>query len=192
MKGNRAARDRGRRRGRPRRSAGGCFGAAAAPSAIDLIAAVRRRPRSARPADVSRSSDVTLDGETKKAIASPPTVGTRITCKVARARRRLAAGVAGAEAGSVDSRRATASASWSLVSDGRASDELFMQDVNPFAQPDRSQVDPGDGRSVRLRRRGDRRHPQHLRQPAGQGRATCATTSPLWGAPEIVVRCSLR
>ena len=56
------------------------------------------------------------------------------------------------------------------VSDGRAFEELFTQHVEPVRQQGRPPLDPGDGRPVRLRRRGGRADLQHQqRARTGQG-----------------------
>ncbi len=100
----------------------------------------------------------------------------------ARARRRVAEGVAGHEAGGVDAggrRRAT---SWCGVSDGRAFDELFTQDVNPFAnQADRRWIPVMVDLSAYARRRNGR-DLQHLRAAARAARTTSAQRSRRSGA----------
>ena len=73
-----------------------------------------------------------------------------------------------------------------LVSNGKASEELFTQHVDPFnnaAEP----VDSGDGRPVCVRRRAGRPDFQHLREPSGF--LAIPTTICRSGVhPEIVIR----
>ena len=118
--------------------------------------------------------EATLGKETKKAIATARRGRHPADLEGPRARRRLAAGESGAEAGSVGEagRRGPVHGA---VSDGKASDQLFNQHVDPFNNPADRQLDSGDGRSLRLRRRAGRADFQHLRQPArgpGQHRTT--------------------
>jgi hypothetical protein len=78
--------------------------------------------------------DVTINGETKKSIVIAPTVGTRLTFKT-----RVP------DDGWLRVSMALKPEAWTaegdgarfmvLVSDGRASDELFTQDINPFGNP---------------------------------------------------------
>ena len=153
--------------------------------AVDLIErfeAAEKRPN----AGVFAVEDVTLNGETKKSYRRRSVAGSRLIFKA-----RIP------DDGWLRVSVALKQEAWTqegdgvrflaLVSDGRASDELFVQDVNPFANPDGPEVDPGDGRPVGLRRRRGRRHPQHLRQRAREGR-DLRNDLAVWGAPEIVVR----
>jgi hypothetical protein len=130
--------------------------------------------------------DVTINGETKKAITIKPTVGTRITFKthvpddgwlrVSVALRPDAWTQEG------DGVRFMA-----LVSDGRASDELFIQDINPFLnQTDRRWVPvmvdlsayAGEDVEIMLNTYGS--------TPGKPG--DVRNDLAVWGSPEIVIR----
>jgi hypothetical protein len=101
--------------------------------AMDLMArfdTAERRPD----AGLFTVEDVTINGETKKSIVVAPTVGSRIIYKV-----RVP------DDGWLRVSMALKPEAWTaegdgarfmvLVSDGRASDELFTQDINPFGNP---------------------------------------------------------
>lgn len=100
---------------------------------LDLMArfdAAERRPDPG----LFTVEDVTINGETKKSIVIAPTVGSRIIYKV-----RVP------DDGWLRVSMALKPEAWTaegdgarfmvLVSDGRASDELFTQDINPFGNP---------------------------------------------------------
>jgi len=152
---------------------------------IDLVAAfptAEKRPS----ADIFTTAPATLNGETKQAIAIQPSVGTRITYKLKvpdDAWLRVAVGLkpeAWDKQGDGVLFRV-------LVSDGRTSDPLFSQHVNPFASPgdrrwipvyvDMSAYAGEDVQVIFLTNS----------SPAGQGE-NHENDFALWGAPEIVIR----
>jgi hypothetical protein len=130
--------------------------------------------------------DVTINGETKKSIAVTPGMGSRLIFKT-----RIP------DDGWLRVSVALKQEAWTLegdgvrflalVSDGRASDELFIQDVNPFANPtDRKWIPvmvdlsayAGEEVDVILNTYGSAPgKPVDLRNDLA-----------VWGAPEIVVR----
>src|SRR5262245_47382480 len=100
---------------------------------IDLLAAFATAEKRPSP-DVFSTGPATLNGDTKQAIAIQPTVGTRITYKLKvpdDAWLRVAVGLKpegwDKEGDGVLFRV--------LVGDGRTSETLFTQHVNPFASP---------------------------------------------------------
>ena len=130
--------------------------------------------------------DVTIKGETKKAITIKPTVGTRITFKTRvpdDGWLRVAVGLK-EEAWTLEGDGVRFMA---LVSDGRASDELFIQDVNPFAnQNDRRWIPvmvdlsayAGEDVDIMLNTYGS---------PPGRA-GDVRNDLAVWGTPEIVIR----
>jgi hypothetical protein len=157
-------------------------GGSGAVELIDRFASAEKRPDPG----VFAVEDVTINGETKKAIAVSPSVGTRLTFKtripddgwlrVAVALKQEAWTQEG------DGVRFRA-----IVSDGRASDELFVQDVNPFLnQNDRKWIPlmldlaayAGEEVDVMLNTNAS---------TPGKG-ADVRNDLAVWGAPEIVVR----
>jgi hypothetical protein len=130
--------------------------------------------------------DVTIKGETKKAITIKPTVGTRITFKTHvpdDGWLRVAVGLK-EEAWTLEGDGVRFMA---LVSDGRASDELFIQDVNPFAnQNDRRWIPvmvdlsayAGEDVDIMLNTYGS---------PPGRP-GDVRNDLAVWGTPEIVIR----
>jgi hypothetical protein len=106
-------------------------GSSGAIELIDRFDAAEKRPSDA---STFKIENVTIEGETKRAIAVTPTVGSRVTFKT-----RIP------DDGWLRVAVALKSEAWTLegdgvrflalVSDGRASEELFIQDVNPFANP---------------------------------------------------------
>ncbi len=103
---------------------------------IDLVTRFEAAEKRPNPG-VFKTEDVTINGETKSSIAIQPVVGSRMTFKT-----RVP------DDGWLRVFMALKPEAWTqegdgvrfmvLVSDGRASDELFTQDVNPFANaPDR-------------------------------------------------------
>ena len=141
-----------------------------------------------RPGDASLFAveDVTINGETKKAIAIAPTVGTRITFKVRipdDAWLRVSVGLkpdAWTQEGDGVRFRA-------IVSDGRASDELFVQDVNPFAnQTDRKWIPLMVDLSAYAGEEVDVMLNTNASTPGKVG--DVRNDLAVWGAPEIVVR----
>ena len=129
---------------------------------------------------------MTINGETKKSIAVTPGMGSRLIFKT-----RIP------DEGWLRVSVALKQEAWTLegdgvrflalVSDGRASDELFIQDVNPFANPtDRKWIPvmvdlsayAGEEVDVILNTYGSAPgKPVDLRNDLA-----------VWGAPEIVVR----
>jgi hypothetical protein len=143
------------------------FGRGSGVGVVDLLerfTAAEKRPD----AGLFAVEDVTLNGETKKAIAVAPAVGTRLTFKIRipdDGWLRVSVGLkpdAWTQEGDGVRFRA-------IVSDGRASDELFVQDVNPFA-----------GEEVDVMLNTNASTPGKV----GDVRNDLA----VWGAPEIVVR----
>src|SRR5919108_4885375 len=151
--------------------------------AIDLVTrfdAAEKRPNP----EVFKVEDVTINGETKKSIAIAPVVGSRVIFKT-----RIP------DDGWLRVFMGLKPEAWTqegdgvrfmvLVSDGRASDELFTQDVNPYAnQADRKwtpvMVDlspyAGEEVDVIFNTFGSRpRQPEDIRNDLA-----------VWGAPEIV------
>ncbi len=150
---------------------------------IDRFAAAEKRPSPG----VFAVEDVTINGETKKSIAIiPPVVGTRLIFKS-----RIP------DDGWLRVSLALKQEAWTqegdgvrfmgLVSDGRASDELFVQDVNPALNPtDRKWIPlmidlsayAGEEVDIILNTYGS---------APGKG-ADLRNDLAVWGAPEIVVR----
>ena len=161
------------------------FGRGSGVGAVDLIErfpAAEKRPD----AGLFAVEDVTLSGETRKAIAIAPTVGTRITFKVRipdDGWLRVSVGLkqeAWTQEGDGVRFRA-------IVSDGRASDELFVQDVNPFLnQTDRKWIPLMVDLSAYAGEEVDVMLNTNASTPGrvGDVRSDLA----VWGAPEIVVR----
>jgi hypothetical protein len=160
-----------------RRSGGG--------GAVDLLTRFEAGEKRPNPATFTLE-DVTIDGETKKAIAVTPTVGSRLIFKT-----RVP------DDGWLRVFMALKPEAWTqegdgvrfmvLVSDGRASDELFTQDLDPFSnQADRKwtpvMVDLSTyaGEEVDLIFNTFASPPRKI----GDIRNDLA----VWGAPEIVVR----
>jgi hypothetical protein len=154
-------------------------------STIDLVErfdAAEKRPD----AGVFTVEDVTINGDTKKSIAIAPTVGTRVIFKA-----RIP------DDGWLRVFMGMKPEAWTqegdgvrfmvLVSDGRASDELFTQDVNPFAnQADRKWTPVMVDLSAYAGEEVDIIFNTYASPPkkVGDTRNDLA----VWGAPEIVVR----
>ena len=156
-------------------------GGAGAVDLIDRFGSAEKRPPTP---GVFTVEDVTLNGETKKAIAVAPSVWHSSHLQDAHSRRRLAARVGGLEAGGLDAGRRRRPLHGDRVRRPRVGRAL-RAGRQPVPESDRPQVDSPDGRPVGLRRRGGRRHPQHQRQPArGSGR-TCATISRSGARPRL-------
>jgi hypothetical protein len=154
--------------------------------AIDLVTrfdAAEKRPPTP---GLFTVEDVTINGETKKSIAIAPTVGSRVIFKT-----RVP------DDGWLRVFMGLKPEAWTqegdgvrfmvLVSDGRASDELFTQDVNPFAnQTDRKwtpvmvDLSAYAGEEVDIIFNTFASPPKKI----GDARSDFA----VWGAPEIVVR----
>jgi hypothetical protein len=155
-------------------------------NAVDLIerfAAAEKRPGPG----VFAVEDVTINGETKKSIAIiPPVVGTRLIFKS-----RIP------DDGWLRVSLALKQEAWTqegdgvrfmgLVSDGRASDELFVQDVNPALNPtDRKWIPLMIDLSAYAGEEVDIIFNTYGSAP-GKG-ADLRNDLAVWGAPEIVVR----
>jgi len=130
--------------------------------------------------------DVTIDGEMKKAIAIAPTVGSRLTFKT-----RVP------DDGWLRVFMALKPEAWTqggdgvrfmvLVSDGRASDELFTQDLNPFGnQADRKWTPVMVDLSAYAGEEVDVIFNTYASPPRQVG--DIRNDLAVWGAPEIVVR----
>lgn len=154
-------------------------------SAIDLVErfdAAEKRPDPG----AFKVEDVTVNGDTKKSIAISPSVGTRLTFKT-----RIP------DDGWLRVFMGMKPEAWTqegdgvrfmvLVSDGRASDELFTQDINPFAnQADRKWTPVMVDLSAYAGEEVDIIFNTYASPPrkVGDTRNDLA----VWGAPEIVVR----
>jgi hypothetical protein len=161
------------------------FGRGTGAGGVDLIerfAAAEKRPD----AGLFAVEDVTLNGETMKAIVIAPTVGTRITYKIRvpdDAWLRVAVGLkqeAWTQEGDGVRFRA-------IVSDGRASDELFVQDLNPFLNPtDRKWISLTLDLSAYAGEEVDLMFNTNASTPGKTG--DVRNDLAVWGAPEIFVR----
>ncbi len=158
-------------------------GGSGAVELVDRFASAEKRPN----AGVFAVEDVTISGETKKGISvSPGIMGSRLIFKT-----RIP------DDGWLRVSVALKQEAWTqegdgvrfqaVVSDGRASDELFVQDINPFAnQTDRKWIPvmvdlsayAGEEVDVILNTYGS---------APGKG-ADLRNDLAVWGAPEIVVR----
>jgi hypothetical protein len=152
---------------------------------IDLLTrfdAADKRPN----AGIFAVEDVTINGETKKAIAIAPTVGSRLTFKT-----RVP------DDGWLRVFMGLKPEAWTqegdgvrfmvLVSDGRASDELFTQDVNPFAnQPDRKWTPVMVDLSAYAGEEVDVIFNTYASPPRKVG--DLRNDFAVWGTPEIVIR----
>jgi hypothetical protein len=159
-------------------------GSSHAVSLIDRFDAADKRPKD--PPGLFAVEDVTIKGETKKAITIKPTVGTRLTFKTHvpdDGWLRVSVGLK-EEAWTLEGDGVRFMA---LVSDGRASDELFIQDVNPFAnQNDRRWIPvmvdlsayAGEDVDIMLNTYGS---------PPGRA-GDVRNDLAVWGTPEIVIR----
>ena len=130
--------------------------------------------------------NVTINGEAKRSIAVAPSVGTRLTFKT-----RVP------DDGWLRVSVALKPEAWTqegdgvrfmaLVSDGRASDELFIQDVNPFSnQTDRKWIPVMVDLSAYAGEEVDIIFNTFASGP-GKGQDVRNDLA-VWGAPEIVVR----
>jgi hypothetical protein len=149
---------------------------------VDLFDSAEKRPD----AGTFKIEDVTINNETKKSITLAPTIGSRIKFKT-----RVP------DDGWLRVSVALKPEAWTLegdgirfraiVSDGRASDELFVQDINPFTnQTDRKWIpvmvdlSAYAGEEVELMLNTNASTP-------GKG-GDVRNDLAVWGAPEIVVR----
>jgi hypothetical protein len=153
--------------------------------AIDLLARFDAAEKKPNP-DVFKIEDVTINGETKRSVTITPVVGSRMIFKT-----RVP------DDGWLRVFLGLKPEAWTqegdgirfmvLVSDGRASDELFTQDVNPYANQNDRKWTPvmvdlspyaGEEVDVIFNTYGSRpRQPGDIRNDLA-----------VWGAPEIVVR----
>ena len=159
-------------------------GSSNAVSLIDRFEAAEKKPND--PPGLFALEDVTINGETKRAITIKPTVGTRIKFKIHVP-----------DDGWLRVSVALKPEAWTqegdgirfmaLVSDGRASDELFIQDINPFLnQNDRRWVPvmvdlsnyAGEDVDIMLNTYGS--------TPGKPG--DVRNDLAVWGSPEIVIR----
>jgi hypothetical protein len=160
-----------------RRSSGG--------ATVDLMsrfAAADKRPSP----DMFTVGDVTLAGETKSAIAIAPTAGTRITFRV-----RVP------DDGWLNVYMGLKPEAWTqegdgvlfkvLVSDGRTSDELFTQHINPFGNPtDRKWIPSLVDLSAYAGEDVDVMFNTYASPPGRVG--DLRNDLAVWGSPQIVVR----
>jgi hypothetical protein len=161
------------------------FGRSGGGGAIDLMdrfASAEKRPNDG----VFVVGDVTLGGETKKAIAVAPSAGTRLTFKAHipdDGWLRVSVGLkeeAWTQEGDGVLFRA-------IVSDGRASDEILVQHVNPFLNPtDRKWIPVMLDLSAYAGEEVDIMFNTNASTPGKPG--DMRSDLALWGAPEIVVR----
>ena len=160
-----------------RRGAGG--------NGVDLLARFEAAEKRPNP-DLFKTEDVTINGETKRSITIQPTAGSRMIFKT-----RVP------DDGWLRVFMALKPEAWThegdgvrfmvLVSDGRASDELFTQDVNPFAnQPDRKWTPVMVDLSAYAGEEVDIIFNTYASRPGAQG--DVRNDLAVWGAPEIVVR----
>jgi hypothetical protein len=152
---------------------------------INLVAefdSAQKRPN----AGMFAVENVTINGETKQAIAVQPAAGTRMIFKKKipddgwlRVHLGLKPEVWDKEGDGVRF--------MVLVSDGRASDELFTQDVNPFATPtDRKWIPVMVDLSAYAGEEVDIIFNTYASPPRKEG--DMRNDLAVWGAPEIVVR----
>jgi hypothetical protein len=153
--------------------------------AIDLMTrfdAAEKRPSP----DLFKIEDITINGETKKAISVAPSAGTRLKFRV-----RIP------DDGWLRVHLGLKPEAWQqegdgvrfmvLVSDGRASDELFTQDVNPFGnQTDRKWIPVMVDVSQYAGEEVEVIFNTYASPPRKQG--DLRNDLAVWGAPEIVVR----
>jgi len=153
--------------------------------AIDLVTrfdAAEKRPNPG----VFSVEDVTMNGETKKSIAVAPGAGSRLIFKT-----RIP------DDGWLRVFMGLKPEAWQqegdgvrfmvLVSDGRAADELFVQDLNPFAnQTDRKWTPVMVDLSAYAGEEVNVIFNTYASRPPGVG--DMRNDLAVWGAPEIVVR----
>jgi hypothetical protein len=152
---------------------------------IDLVTRFEAAEKRPNPG-VFKTEDVTINGETKSAITIQPVVGSRVTFKT-----RVP------DDGWLRVFMALKPEAWTqegdgirfmvLVSDGRASDELFTQDINPFANaPDRKWTPVMVDLSAYAGEEVDIIFNTYGSRPGVPG--DIRNDLAVWGAPEIVVR----
>jgi hypothetical protein len=152
---------------------------------LDLMSrfdAAEKRPE----ANTFKVEDVTINGETKRAISVTPSAGTRL-----KYRTRIP------DDGWLRVFLGLKPEAWTqegdgvrfmvLVSDGRASDELFTQDVNPFGNPsDRKWTPVMVDLSAYAGEEVELMFNTYASPPGRVG--NLQNDLAVWGAPEIVVR----
>ena len=155
-------------------------------SAIQLIDRFETAEKRSTEGGQFKVEDVTINGETKKSISITPTVGTRIKFKV-KVPDDCWLRVAVALKPESWTQEGDGVRFIALASDGRDSDELFVQDINPFGNPtDRKwipvMVDMSQyaGEEVELML-------NTYASPPGRG-GDVRNDLAVWGAPEIVIR----
>lgn len=162
------------------------FGRSGGSGAIELIDRFGSADKKPPTPGLFTVEDVTIKGETKKAIAVAPSVGTRLTFKT-----RIP------DDGWLRVSVALKEEAWTqegdgvrfmgLVSDGRQSNELFVQDVNPFVnQTDRKWIPLMLDLAAYAGEEVDIMFNTYASTP-GKG-ADVRNDLAVWGAPEIVVR----
>jgi hypothetical protein len=159
-------------------------GSSSAVSLIDRFAAAEKRPGD--PPDLFAVEDVTIDNDTKRSITIKPTAGTRVKFKTHvpdDAWLRVSVALK-PEAWTLEGDGIRFLA---LVSDGRSSNELFTQDINPFQTPTDRRWIPlmvdlsgyaGEEVEIIL---------NTYASAPGRGSDTRNDLA-VWGAPEIVIR----
>lgn len=161
------------------------FRRAGSAGAVDLLTTFDTAQKRPSPEAFS-VVDATLNGDTKKAIAAPGGAGSRLIWRV-----RVP------DDGWLRVNLATRQESWDkegdgvlfmvLVSDGKASDELFTQYVNPFGNPaDRRWIPVMVDLSAYGGEEVDLIFNTFASLPKKPG--DDRNDMPLWGAPEIVIR----
>jgi hypothetical protein len=155
-------------------------------AAIDLVSRFdAAEKRSVPDPNAFSVEDVTINNDTKKSIVIKPSLGTRLIFKTRvpddgwlRVNVALKPEAWGQEGDGVRF--------MVLVSDGRASDELFTQDVNPFAsQADRKWIPVMVDLSQYAGEDVDLIFNTYAGTP---GKSDQRNDLAVWGAPEIVVR----
>lgn len=153
--------------------------------AIDLLARFETAEKRPNP-EIFTLEDVTIDGETKRSISVAPTVGSRMIFKT-----RIP------DDGWLRVFMALKPEAWTqegdgirfmvLVSDGRASDELFTQDLNPYGnQSDRKWTPVMVDLSAYAGEEVDVIFNTFASPPRKVG--DLRNDLAVWGAPEIVIR----
>ena len=158
-------------------------GGSSAVNFLDRFETAEKRP----PAPgVFSIEDVTINGETKKAIAVTPSIGTRLTFKM-RVPDDGWLRVSVAMKPEAWTQEGDGVRFMAIVSDGRASDELFVQDVNPFVnQTDRKWIPVMVDLSAYAGEEVDIMLNTYASSPGKGG--DMRNDLAVWGAPEIVIR----
>jgi hypothetical protein len=157
-------------------------GGSGAVELIDRFASAEKRPNPG----IFAVEDVTIKGETKKAIAVTPSVGTRLIFKT-RIPDDAWLRVSVALKQEAWTQEGDGVRFMALVSDGRSSNELFVQDVNPFLnETDRKWIPLMLDLAAYAGEEVDIIFNTFASGP-GKG-ADQRNDLAVWGAPEIVVR----